>query len=138
MKRAVVDSNKPIARVIVTPIIDVALVLVIILLITAPILSVADLEVRLPEAETRGAEDEVRLSITLSKTGELALDEDIVAPGELRGVLGARLAKAKNTLVVVRADAEVPYRAVRRVLRDAKAAGAARLAIATRQSGKGE
>ena len=37
-----------ITRVNVTPIIDVALVLVIILLVTAPMLSVADLPVDLP------------------------------------------------------------------------------------------
>ena len=41
-----------ITKVNVTPIIDVALVLVIILLVTAPMMSVSDLPVRLPEART--------------------------------------------------------------------------------------
>jgi biopolymer transport protein ExbD len=36
-------------------------------------------------------------------------------------------------LVVVRADSGAPYGAVREVLADARAAGAKRLAIATRQ-----
>ena len=42
-----------ITKINVTPIIDVALVLVIILLVTAPLLSVADLPVDLPQARSR-------------------------------------------------------------------------------------
>ena len=44
-----------ITKINVTPIIDVALVLVIILLVTAPMLSIADLPVDLPQARTREA-----------------------------------------------------------------------------------
>ncbi len=119
----------------VTPIIDVALVLVIILLVTAPLLSVADLPVDLPQARSREAEDERNLSVTLSSTGALAVDEQIVSPELLRPVLQARLAEKGNqdVLVVVRADSGAPYSAVRRLLEDARAAGAQRLAIATRQ-----
>ena len=60
MRRRVVPDAQPITRVNVTPIIDVALVLVIILLVTAPMLSVADLPVNLPAAHTREAESAVR------------------------------------------------------------------------------
>ncbi len=124
-----------ITKINVTPIIDVALVLVIILLVTAPLLSVADLPVDLPQARTRQAEDERNVSITLSAGGALAIDEDIVARSELRSALAARLARSGNTgvLVVVRADSGAPYAEVRRILEDARAAGATRLAIATRQ-----
>jgi biopolymer transport protein ExbD len=47
----------PITKVNVVPIIDVSLVLVIILLVTAPLMTVADLPVDLPQAHTREAED---------------------------------------------------------------------------------
>jgi len=119
----------------VTPIIDVALVLVIILLVTAPLLSVADLPVDLPQARTREAEDERNVSITLSSTGRLALDDEVVAPDALGALLRGKLSKRENenVLVVVRADSGAPYEAVRRLLNEAKAAGAARIAIATRQ-----
>ena len=43
----------------------------------------------------------------------------------------------KNTLVVVRADQEVPYELIRVILREAREAGANRLAIATLQSNEG-
>jgi biopolymer transport protein ExbD len=124
-----------ITRVNVTPIIDVALVLVIILLVTAPMLSVADLPVELPAAHTREAEDERNVSITLSANGYVAVDEEVVERSSLRDKLAARLAQSGNAgvLVVVRADSGAPYGAVREVLADARAAGAKRLAIATRQ-----
>jgi biopolymer transport protein TolR len=122
----------------VTPIIDVALVLVIILLVTAPMMSVADLPVNLPEARTRGAEDQRNVSITLSSTGELAVDELRVTSDRLEAALAERLAEPgnANVLVVIRADSGAPYARVRTLLHDARAAGAKRLALATRQEGK--
>jgi biopolymer transport protein TolR len=124
-----------ITKVNVTPIIDVALVLVIILLVTAPLLSVADLPVDLPQARTREAEDERNVSITLSSTGRLAVDDKVISGDELDRYLRSKLAQPgnQNVLVVVRADSGAPYAAVRRLLNQAKADGATRLAIATRQ-----
>jgi len=124
-----------ITKVNVTPIIDVALVLVIILLVTAPLLSVADLPVDLPQARTREAEDERNVSITLSSTGRLAVDDQVVSAEDLNALLRGKLSKRENeeVLVVVRADSGAPYEAVSRLLSAAKAAGASRIAIATRQ-----
>jgi biopolymer transport protein TolR len=129
------QTPAPITKVNVTPIIDVALVLVIILLVTAPMLSVADLPVELPQAHSRDAEDERNVSITLGTNGELAIDRQVISAAELRPMLAARLAEPGNddVLVVVRADAGAPHGAVRELLAEARAAGAARLALATRQ-----
>jgi len=135
MRTRLAPRSELITRVNVTPIIDVALVLVIILLVTAPMLSVADLPVNLPQAHTREAEDERNVSITLSSDGYIAVDEEVVARSRLRKQLAARLSERGNrdVLVVVRADADAPYGTVRGLLEDARAAGAKRLAIATRQ-----
>jgi biopolymer transport protein TolR len=124
-----------ITKVNVTPIIDVALVLVIILLVTAPLLSVADLPVDLPQARTREAEDERNVSITLSSTGRLAVDDKVVSSEDLDRYLRSKLAQPGNqdVLVVVRADSGAPYYEVKRLLAQAKQDGATRIAIATRQ-----
>ena len=133
--RRVVSPQIIITKVNVTPIIDVALVLVIILLVTAPMMSVADLPVDLPQARTREAEDERNVSITLSSTGRVAIDDQVVPAEALGPALRAKLAESGNqeVLVVVRADSGAPYEAVRELLKEAKAAGASRMAIATRQ-----
>ena len=134
MKRRSAAAPEMITKVNVTPIIDVALVLVIILLVTAPLISVADLPVNLPQAHTREAEDQRNVSITLGSGGELAVDDRIVTETELTAALSARLADlGSNVLVVVRADADAPSGRVRALLDLARGAGAKRLAIATRQ-----
>ena len=135
MRRRAVQSSDLITKVNVTPIIDVALVLVIILLVTAPLMSVADLPVNLPQAHTRDAEDERNVSVTRTVNGELAVDERRVAPGALTAALRERLARPgeQNVLVVLRADRDLPYAELRRLLADTRAAGAKRVAVATRQ-----
>lgn len=139
MKRFFENDIPSKARINLTPIIDVALVLVIILLITAPMLAVADIDIKLPEARTRGVEDEGLVSITIGAGGELAVNEELVELETLPGKLRSLLRKPHNDdmLVVVRADKDVPYRYIRILLREAREAGAKRLAIATMQSDKG-
>lgn len=124
-----------IAKINVVPLIDVCLVLVIILLVTAPMMVQSDLPVDLPQARTREAEDERNVSITLSSGGDLAVDDERVSREMLGATLQSRLAEKGNedVLVVVRADSNAPYMAVRELLDQARTAGAQRIAIATRQ-----
>ena len=133
-KRRSAPPQELITKVNVTPIIDVALVLVIILIVTAPLLSTADLPVSLPEARTRQAEDQRNVSVTLGRDGTLAVDDRIVSRGQLVPALAQRLEEqGEDVLVVVRADSNAPYADVRALLDDARSAGAHRMAIATRQ-----
>ena len=127
--------SEMITRPNMTPLIDVALVLVIILLVTAPMLSVADLPVNLPQATTREAENERNVSITLGADGRVAVDDQVVSEATLEQALRARLAEPgnKDVLVVVRADSGAPFSRVRDLLERARSAGATRIAIATRQ-----
>ena len=141
MKRKICSSGIPLhAAINLTPIIDVALVLVIILLITAPMLALADLDVELPAAVTRDAEDEVKINITLSMDGEMAINEHIIGRERFGRTLKTLLSSGnnKNVLVVLRADTDVPYSSIQAILGEARAAGARRLAIATLQRGGGE
>ncbi len=138
MRPPLIASTTMLTRINVTPIIDVALVLVIILLITAPMLTIADLDVDLPAAHSRDVEDQGYISVTMSKRGEIAVDDRIVPDVDsVREYIVARLRQNedKETLVVVRADAGLPHSLVRKVLEEARSSGAARLAIATRQRG---
>lgn len=137
MRKPLFKPAPGISRVNVMPIIDVALVLVVVLLITAPMMTVRDMDLTLPTAETRGAEDELRVSISLARNGDLAVDEDLVPMAGLADALVRRIRETdKKVLVVVRADASAPYDTVQMILKEARHAGAARLAIATQQGGR--
>ena len=140
MRPPLVNTSPMMTRINVTPIIDVALVLVIILLVTAPMLTAADLEIELPAAHSRETEDQGFISITLSKTGEIAIDEQMLAGvDQIRSALMSQIAQKKDgkAMVVVRADAGLPHSLVRQVLEEARLAGATQLGIATRQKGGG-
>src|SRR5262245_4744455 len=130
MIRRAAPHPEAITKINVTPIIDVALVLVIILLVTAPMMSVADLAVDLPSARTREAEDQRNMSVTVANDGALAVDAQRVTWESRGAVLAKRLSEPGNhdVLVIVRADTQTPYSDIKRVLSRARVAGATRLA----------
>jgi len=137
MKEPMVQPIQSVARINVTPIIDVALTLVIILLITAPMIAVTDMDVELPHAQTHSVESDVRLNITLGHDGGIAVDDVVVTPGSVEAAVAVKLAEhGDETLVVVRADETASYDAVESLIKEARAAGAKHLAIATRQKGQ--
>ena len=115
-----------ITKVNVTPIIDVALVLVIILLVTAPLLSVADLPVDLPAGpHARGGGRAKREHHALRRAEPSPSTRRSSRAIELAPALRSRLAQRgnENVLVVVRADSGVPFRSVQEVLSDARDRG---------------
>lgn len=137
MREPLVQAAPLLTRINVTPIIDVALVLVIILLITAPMLSVADLDVDLPQARSRGMAESGHVSVTVGPDGQLAVDDHAVAdPAELTAFLHERIVGtgSETAPVVVRADASLSHGAVRQVMAAVRAAGAVNLGIGTRQT----
>ena len=131
MRAPLAKLKSPSAYINVTPIIDVALTLVVILMMTMPMLSVADIDVEVPQARTRGLESQNRLTVTLGREGELAIDDDVLPPEDFQKEINARLQGiADETLVVLRADRGVPYAQVATILALARDGGAKRLAVA--------
>jgi biopolymer transport protein ExbD len=120
-------------RINVTPIIDVALVLVIVLLVTAPMLAVTDTSLELPAAHARVGVADSRIFLTLGHDGRLGVDDEIVPRSHLVSALHERLEEEgpEKAVVIVRADMTVPHATVRDLLEEARDAGAQHLAVAT-------
>ena len=136
--RPFMDQRIPLTvRINVTPIIDVAMVLVIILLITAPMIARSDIEINLPETQTRSVDDDLRVSVTMGMDGRIAIEDQTIPAASLAAALHERLSQPGNedALVVVRADAAMPYRQVRETMAIVRAAGAKRIAFGTRLRG---
>ena len=129
-----------VTRINVVPIIDVSLVLVITLLVSAPILSAIDLGIDLPPARAQATPEEMTLVITLGKGGELAIGEDIVDRRDFVPRLKQRLAEfaEKDLLVVVCADETASHASVRDLLMGAREAGAGRIGIGTQYKSEDE
>jgi len=129
------DEHAPnLVRINVTPVIDVAMVLVITLLITAPMIARSDIEIDLPQTQSKSVEDEARVNVTLGKDGRVAIEDQVVPAASLSAALHERLSQPgnENVVVVVRADAGMPYREVRETMLEIRSAGAKRIAFATR------
>ena len=92
------------------------------------------LPVNLPKAQS-GLEQtwaDRALVITLSAGGELHLNKQPITLSALGPELRRRLEKRPDLVVVINADGKLRHEQVIRVMDEAKRAGAARMAIATR------
>lgn len=103
------------AEINVTNLVDVALVLLIIFIITAPIMQ-GGVDVQLPRAEARPLKVGDGVIVSLARDGRIYLDEAAVTMAEFEGAFGALVATKKPSGVYLRADARVPYGDVVRVL----------------------
>ena len=124
----------PVSKIDITPLVGVALILVIVFMVTSPLMMTpVDLEIDLPKAKTVEAKSESNITISISHDNILALDENEMPFENLESELAKLLEKDPDRLVVVRADKNLHHRAVLDILTVAKNAGAKRLAIATLQ-----
>lgn len=130
------EEFAPIAGINIVPIIDVCLVLLIILLATAPIINAPGLPVHLPQAVTSETKER-NLTISLARDGRLAVNTEPATWDSLGTTVQRRLAGQGALLVILRADLGVPYGQVEQLIEAAKHAGAKRIAIATQQRNGG-
>ncbi len=126
---------EPVTEVTVIPVIDVSLVLLVILFVSAPMMSYPNLAVDLPKVRAPEV-DAPGVSVTLTKAGDLAVESEKTPWAMFPSELAAALAKDAEGLVVIRADKDVPYGDVQKVLKAARGAGAKRLAFATEPPAK--
>lgn len=129
----------PIGKVEITPLVGVALILVIIFMVTSPLITTPpDIDVDLPKARTVEAKSESNITISFSSNKIIALNEKMIPMDQLASELSKMLEEHPDRLVVIRADKNLTHREVLNVLGIAKRAGATRMAVATLQRNRGK
>ena len=129
-------TSAAMSEINVTPFVDVMLVLLIIFMVTAPLLK-AGVPVELPESRAKALdEDKTQVTISLARGGEVYLDQDAVAPGELADRLAAIEAGADGRLPLVslRADRALDYGRVMAVMGELNRAGFTSISLVTTAS----
>ena len=121
---------EPVSGINIIPVIDISLVLLVILFVTAPLLSVPNIPVVLPRS-SQPQSAQATIPVTLTRDGELSLRAQPLAWGELDAALASEVGRRPSTPVVLRVDQAVPYRLVARLLAAAKKAGAREIAFGT-------
>lgn len=119
------------AEINVTPLVDVMLVLVVILIITAPLMA-SSLKLDLPKTQAATASEAPKfLSVGIRPDGSLFLADKPVEAAALAQAFAAAFAKEPTTEVQIRADQAAAYGAVAQVMAAAQEAGLSRIGFIT-------
>ena len=119
----------PIVGINVTPMVDVVLVLLVIMMVSATYIVSQSLKVELPKTATSDEAVRSPLAVTITREGAFVLDGTPVDERALVAKLhGAGAADAEQTLIVT-ADERVPHGTVVHVIDLAKLEGILKFAI---------
>ena len=124
MASRTVDSQ-PIAQINITPLIDVLLVLLIMMILTLPI-ATHKVAVDLPSGPGKAVSPDKMHRLEIAASGALSLDGAAIAESALPDQLVATMAD-KDATLTIRADAAARYETFDRVLATVKRAGVTRL-----------
>ena len=120
-----------ISQINITPLVDVMLVLLVIFMVTAPILQ-QGVAVDLPQAASGSlAEKEESLVVSVTKEGNVHLNESSIKLEELRQSLADIVQEQPDRSVYLRADKGVPYGKVVEVMAAIRNAGVKKLGMVT-------
>ena len=121
-------ERRSLSDINVTPFVDVVLVLLVIFMLTAPFIQGA-VDVDLPRADAKQVDLKEGLIISVSKDKHIFLDREIVQLTELEYKLSIFKDAFPGRPVFLRADKEVPYGFVVRVVSILKKVGIENLGL---------
>lgn len=130
--RAQTPEAEPVTEVNIIPVIDISLVLLVILFVTAPLLSYPTLPINLPIAHQKPNQD-LTIAVTYARNGELSVRSTSSSWEKLIPDLKTEIARRRDATVLLRVDQAVPYRTVQKLIALVKSAGATTIALATEQ-----
>ena len=119
----------------VTPLVDVALVVLIIFMVVTPLL-VRQVNLHLPSPDAASAppspSDEKPIVVAVDAAGTVRLGRDVVDVAELERRLPRMIAASTSKVVHFDADDSLPYADAVKVVDRARGAGATKIAIVTK------
>jgi biopolymer transport protein TolR len=118
----------------VTPLVDVVLVLLIIFMVVTPKME-AGKTVSLPQAEStdkKTSMNETPSMLSVTASGELYFDDDLVTKEALAEKLGAMKKGGSSKRLVIKADEQAAYNDVMRVFKACETAGFEGVALQVR------
>jgi len=115
----------------VTPLVDVMLVLLIIFMVTAPMM-MQGVDVNLPKTTAKTIKtSEDPLVLTINKKGDIFLENRLLSLGDIEAKLGTIIKYRKDKDVLLRADRDISYGYVIKVIAGIKKAGVDKLGMVT-------
>lgn len=124
-------GKKFMADINVTPLVDVMLVLLIIFMVTAPMM-MEGVEVNLPQTQAKQMKtEEDPLILTVDRQGDIHIEKHTIKLEEVEVKIKKIFQYRRDKEILLRADKDVPYGFVIRVMAAVKRAGITKLGMVT-------
>jgi len=123
-------AGTSLSEINVVPFIDVMLVLLVIFMVTAPMMQ-SGIGVNLPQAETDSAPAEEGLTLTITKDQYIHIGDSVININLLESRIQEYFLNRPKKVVYIRADQELPFRVIVRIMDITKKAGVEVLGIIT-------
>jgi biopolymer transport protein TolR len=123
-------TQTSLAEINIVPLVDVVLVLLIIFMLTAPIIQ-SGIEVNVPKTRTVKELTQERLVVSINRAQQLFVDSSPININELEAKLKARIKDPTQAMIYLRADEEVPFGSIAKVMDRAKQAGVVNINVVT-------
>ncbi len=124
------DKKATFNEINITPLTDIFLVLLIIMMVIAPSFQSIDQNITMPEINSGVAIEEKEAMVSLTHDGRLFLNGEVVTEAALSTKLAQIKDKLKEKQVVVRADEKAKSSEIMKIMRAAQEAGYAKLVLA--------
>ena len=122
----------PVSDINVTPLVDVMLVLLVIFMVTAPMLF-SGINLKLPKTQkvnTVGLRQELVI-LSITENEKFYLGKKLISPKELVSSILKQFKQNKTDVVYVRADYNLRYEKVAKLIANLKKAGVSNIALVT-------
>jgi biopolymer transport protein TolR len=123
-------TQTSLAEINIVPLVDVVLVLLIIFMLTAPIIQ-SGVEINVPKTRQVRELTQQRVLVQIDREQRLYLQSDPININELQAKLKEKIKDPSQAKIYLRADEEVPFGTIAKVMDYTKLAGVENISIVT-------
>lgn len=133
------DDENIVAEINITPLTDVALVLLIIFMISSTAMMESGIPVKLPSAKSTSltpAPSGKPIYVTIARDGQIQVNDKLSSEDGLAEALKEAVSKTSDKTVIIRGDESIVLGKAVKIMDAARSAGADKIALATQPAGK--
>jgi biopolymer transport protein ExbD len=114
----------------ITPLTDIFLVLLIIMMVIAPMFQSVDKNIKLPLINSGNSVDDKLITVAITKDNNFFINTEKISENQLTDKLASMIDSTKEKKVVVKADGQTKTKYIMLVMQAAQAAGFEKLTVA--------